>query len=186
VDEKPELVEVALPLPLFQTFTYAVPAALRERVRTGARVVVPFRNRRQIGICIGPGADKKLKRAPKQILDAPDAEPAVGEKLLELCRWIGEYYVVPLGVVLRTALPILLTGAENPRPARKTQRVVKLRALVGGSNAAGARPIVLSLEETARRLRDARNPSAVRARSSISRRSSSFPRRCSRDSRSAV
>jgi primosomal protein N' (replication factor Y) len=121
------LVEVALPLPLYQTFTYAFDAGLADRVRAGSRVVVPFRNKRQIGICIGPGLDKKLKRAPKKILDAPDPEPAVGARLLELCRWIAEYYIVPIGVVLRTALPVLLTGAENPHPARKTRRVVKLK-----------------------------------------------------------
>jgi primosomal protein N' (replication factor Y) (superfamily II helicase) len=121
------LVEVALPLPLFQTFTYAFDDTLAARIRVGARVVVPFRNKRQIGICIsGPAEKEKLIRVPKNVLDAPDAEPAVGQRLLELCRWIADYYVVPLGVVLRTALPVLLTGAENPRPARKTRRVVKL------------------------------------------------------------
>jgi len=120
------LVEVALPLPLFQTFTYAVDAESPAKVRPGARVVVPFRNRRQLGICIGPGLEKKLKRAPKKILDVPDEEPAVGARLLQLCRWMAEYYVVPLGLVLRTALPILLTGAEKPRPSRKTRRIVRL------------------------------------------------------------
>ena len=120
------IVEVALPLPLFQTFSYAADPSIADRVRTGARVVVPFRNKRQIGICIGPGIEKKLRRAPKNILDAPDPEPVVGERLLALCRWISDYYVVPLGVVLRTALPILLTGAENPHPTRKTRRVVRL------------------------------------------------------------
>jgi len=120
------IVEVALPLPLFQTFSYASDPSFAGRIGACARVVVPVRNKRQIGICIGPGLDKKLKRAPKKILDAPDAEPAVGEELLQLCRWISEYYVVPLGVVLRTALPVLLTGAEHPHPTRKTRRVVKL------------------------------------------------------------
>jgi primosomal protein N' (replication factor Y) len=120
------LVEVALPLPLFQTFTYAFGDDVADRIRVGARVVVPFRNKRQLGICIGPGADKKLRAEPKKILDAPDTEPVVGARLLELCLWISEYYIVPLGVVLRTALPVLLTGAENPRPPRKTRRVVKL------------------------------------------------------------
>ena len=120
------LAEVALPLPVFQTFTYAFDDELADRVRVGSRVVVPVRNKRQIGICVGPAGGKVLRRAPKKILSAPDAEPAVGPKLLELCRWISEYYVVPLGVVLRTALPVLLTGAEHPHPTRKTRRVVKL------------------------------------------------------------
>lgn len=124
------VIEVALPLPLFQTFSYASDPSFAERIRAGTRVVVPFRNKRQIGVCIGPGLDKKLRRAPKKILDAPDAAPAVGEKLLRLCHWVSEYYVVPLGVVLRTALPVLLTGAEHPHPTRKTRRVVKLTPTV--------------------------------------------------------
>ncbi|MHB1311563.1 MAG: primosomal protein N' family DNA-binding protein, partial [Gemmatimonadaceae bacterium] len=41
----PRLVDVALPLPLFRSFTYAVPDSARHPVEPGARVVVPFRNR---------------------------------------------------------------------------------------------------------------------------------------------
>ena len=42
------LIEVALPLPLRRTFTYAVPEALVTRAVPGARVVVPVRGRRVI------------------------------------------------------------------------------------------------------------------------------------------
>ena len=127
MDEKnPRLVEVALPLPLFQTFTYSVGAGLANPVAVGSRVVVPFRNRREIGICVGTSTGAQLKRKPKAVLESPDAEPAIGASLLELCRWMAEYYVVPLGVTLRTALPAALTGADDPTPARKTQRVVRV------------------------------------------------------------
>ncbi len=47
--------------------------------------------------------------------------------MLALCRWIADYYAVPLGVALRTALPALLSGAAAPIPARKTHRIVALR-----------------------------------------------------------
>jgi len=122
----PRLVEVALPLPLFQTFTYSVPGDLQHPVTVGSRVVVPFRNRREMGICVGTTKGAGLKRKPKAVLDSPDADPAVGASLLELCKWMAEYYVVPLGVTLRAALPAAMTGAEDPTPHRKTQRVVRL------------------------------------------------------------
>jgi primosomal protein N' (replication factor Y) len=67
-----------------------------------------------------------LKRKPKAVLQSPDAEPAISPSLLELCKWMADYYIVPLGVTLRTALPGALTGAEDPHPTRKTQRVVRL------------------------------------------------------------
>ncbi len=125
-EKPPRFVEVALPLPLFQTFTYAVERGLANPVAIGSRVVVPFRNRRQIGICVGTSEATTLKRKPKAVLESPDAEPAIGESLLELCKWMAEYYIVPLGITLRTALPAALTGVTQPHPARKTQRVVRL------------------------------------------------------------
>src|SRR5688500_13971998 len=79
-----------------------------------------------MGICVGTSTGAELKRKPKTVLESPDAEPAVGPSLLELCKWMAEYYVVPLGITLRTALPAALTGAEDPTPRRKTQRVVRL------------------------------------------------------------
>ena len=47
--------------------------------------------------------------------------------MLALCRWMADYYAVPLGVALRTALPASLTGAAAPIPARKTHRIAVLR-----------------------------------------------------------
>ena len=125
-DRQPRLVEVALPLPLFQTFTYLVGEGLANPVAIGSRVVVPFRNRREIGICVGTSTGAHLKKKPKPVLESPDSEPAIGASLLDLCRWMADYYVVPLGITLRTALPAALTGADDPTPAPKTQRVVRI------------------------------------------------------------
>src|SRR5437868_11340373 len=98
------LAEVALPLPLFRTFTYAVPDGLRHALVPGTRVVVPLRTGKEVGIYLGPSDARSLgTAAPKPILDVPDAEPAVTPALLDVCRWIADYYVVPLGVALRCA-----------------------------------------------------------------------------------
>jgi primosomal protein N' (replication factor Y) len=121
-------VEVALPLPLFQTFTYAVEEGLANPVVIGSRAVVPLRSGKEVGVCIGVSEVSPLKRKPKAVLESPDAEPAIGPPLLELCKWMADYYIVPLGVVLRTVLPAALTGADDPRPSRKTRRVVRLGA----------------------------------------------------------
>jgi primosomal protein N' (replication factor Y) len=125
-EKPPRFVEVALPLPLFQTFTYTVEEGLANPVAIGSRVVVPLRSGKEIGIVVGISDASPLKRKPKAVIESPDAEPAVGPSLLELCKWMADYYIVPLGVTLRTALPAALTGAEDPHPTRKTQRVVRL------------------------------------------------------------
>ena len=103
------LIEVALPVPLFQTFTYELNADARIPA-PGSRVVVPFRNRKEIGICLGAFDGTAPKRI-KRVIEVPDDSPALSENLIALCRWIADYYIVPLGVVMRSALPAALTGA---------------------------------------------------------------------------
>ncbi|MFN2636660.1 MAG: primosomal protein N' [Gemmatimonadaceae bacterium] len=126
--ESTRFVEVALPLPLFQNFTYAVENGLTNPVDIGSRVVVPLRSGREVGICVGLSDVSPLKRKPKPVLESPDSAPAIGQSLLQLCKWMADYYIVPLGVALRTALPAAMTGADEPVPARKTQRTVRLGA----------------------------------------------------------
>jgi primosomal protein N' (replication factor Y) (superfamily II helicase) len=120
-----ELVDVALPLPVFQTFTYAIEREPSHPVVAGSRVIVPLRHSRAIGVCVGVGASPPRRGVPKPIIDAPDAEPVLGTAMLALCRWMAEYYVVPLGIAIRCAMPALLAG-ERTRAPEKTQRVVSL------------------------------------------------------------
>jgi primosomal protein N' (replication factor Y) (superfamily II helicase) len=119
----PRFIEVALPLPLFQSFTYSV--ASGPLPPAGSRVLVPVRNRRAIGIALGPSDGAGVAR-PRAIIEAPDAEPVLSESMIALCRWMAEYYVVPLGVVMRSVLPVLLTGERAPTPSAKTIRVASI------------------------------------------------------------
>ncbi len=129
------LVEVALPLPLAQTFTYrlhgpAMPA--------GTRVLVPFGRRRLVGWITGaepdPGSAKRI-RDVLRVLDeglgaaggGADVEgPLVPPLLLRLCEWVADYYLASLGQVLRTALPAVLSNARRPEPPVLTRRVLRL------------------------------------------------------------
>ena len=122
---RPRLVEVALPLPLLQTFTYAVPETTRHALVAGSRVVVPVRNKRAIGICVGESDGASLgEKTPKAILDVPDAEPSLQPDLLALCKWIAEYHVVPLGLVCRAVLPAALGVAARPAPEGRSERLL--------------------------------------------------------------
>ncbi len=104
--------EVAIPLPVLRTFTYAVPIALESLVAPGVRVLVPFGNR---GDRIG-WIDRIVPDGPldstKPISAVLDEGPSVPESLLELCRWVADYYVAPLGQVIRAAVPAALSSAS--------------------------------------------------------------------------
>jgi primosomal protein N' (replication factor Y) len=101
-----EFAEVALPVAVHGTFTYAIPPALRDSVRLGSRVEVPFGAKRNTGFVVG-----LTDRAPetgkiKPILGVlDDDEPALLPEIIDLCRWAADYYIAPLGEMLRTALP---------------------------------------------------------------------------------
>jgi primosomal protein N' (replication factor Y) (superfamily II helicase) len=102
------IIEVAVPLHLEQTFTYALPAALPNPAVTGLRVLVPFGKRTITGYILGfvPHADG-LK--VKEVLEVLDSEPLFTASDLEFYRWIASYYMHPLGEVIKTALPPGLT-----------------------------------------------------------------------------
>jgi primosomal protein N' (replication factor Y) (superfamily II helicase) len=120
------LVSVALPLPLFRNFTYEVPDSQAERARPGMRAVVPFRNRKQIGVIVG-GSELPPGVKAKPVHELPDTQPVMSGSMLSLCQWISEYYIVPLGIAIRTALPAALSSHAAPEPSRRTRRVVELR-----------------------------------------------------------
>ena len=52
--------------------------------------------------------DQPPKQTARAVLQLLDEEPALGQDLLRLGKWIAEYYCAPLGEVLRGMLP--LTG----------------------------------------------------------------------------
>jgi len=96
---------VALPVPLRTTFTYAVPDALRDSVQPGNRVLVPFRNKSLVGVVV-----ECVQRAPestkiREISKVMDFLPALTPKLIELGHWIAGYYLAPVGEVFRAMLP---------------------------------------------------------------------------------
>lgn len=98
-----EVVRVALPVPLYREFDYRVPEGSR-RPAPGDRVRAPFSGRTLTGVCteVQP-ADPWPDARPYQEL--PDAAPLLGSELLELARWLSEYYHHPLGEVFATCLP---------------------------------------------------------------------------------
>jgi primosomal protein N' (replication factor Y) (superfamily II helicase) len=106
----PLYAEVALPLRLTQTFTYRLPLALREDARVGARLLVPFGRKLLTGYVVAlheevdPAAgleESEIKEAEELL----DARPLLTPEVLEVTRWISEYYAAPWGEVLKAALP---------------------------------------------------------------------------------
>lgn len=107
-----DLVQVVVDLPLPGTFSYLT----QSPVMAGARVCVPFGNRRVCGVVVAPipgegvaEVDAAKLRCIESVLDGL---PALPEEFLALARFASGYYHYPLGPTLFTALP---TGLREPR-----------------------------------------------------------------------
>jgi primosomal protein N' (replication factor Y) (superfamily II helicase) len=96
---------VALPVPLRTTFTYAVPECLREQVRPGSRVLVPFRKKALVGVVLELTATAPAGTKLRDVDKALDLIPALPANLLKLGEWIAGYYLAPIGEVFRAMLP---------------------------------------------------------------------------------
>jgi primosomal protein N' (replication factor Y) len=97
--------EVALPVPLDRTFTYAVPQG--QAPQRGMRVIAPFRNEKLIGVVIALDVTPEGDFETRYLEAVLDDEPLVSDQLLELAEWIAGYYLAPLGEVLRGMLPLV-------------------------------------------------------------------------------
>jgi primosomal protein N' (replication factor Y) (superfamily II helicase) len=97
--------EVALPVPLRSTFSYAVPPKLFTAELVGSRVVVPFRNRAMVGVGLAVTDRRPEVTRIREIAELLDPIPALPPRLVELGRWISSYYLAPIGETFRAMLP---------------------------------------------------------------------------------
>ncbi|MBA3259538.1 MAG: primosomal protein N' [Gemmatimonadales bacterium] len=104
--------QVALPLPLATPYTYRIPESLAGRVAPGARVVVPVRRRELVGV-VTAVSTAASGGSTRDILAAPDPEPAIPLGLLAIGDWIAGYYGAPIGPTLRCMLPAGMWGESK-------------------------------------------------------------------------
>jgi primosomal protein N' (replication factor Y) len=133
--------QVALPLPLHAAYTYRVPDNLSDRAVPGARVVVPVRGRQVMGVVLATGADAPATPA-RDVLSAPDEEPAVKPPVLSTARWMAEYYGAPIGLALRAVLPAAMWGTARADGGAVAERILVV---------SGAAPSLLERERLFRR-----------------------------------
>lgn len=102
------LVDVAIPLPLFNTFSYLPPQEYSKSLCIGMRVLVPFGQRRLTGYVIG-FLNTEPNQEIKEICDVLDTEPLFDEGDLSFYHWAATYYHHPIGQTIKAALPQGLT-----------------------------------------------------------------------------
>ncbi len=110
--------EIAIPAAVDMLFTYSVPLDLQERIQCGQHVRISFGTRTMTGFVIRLSKTSPQKKL-KPISTIIDEEPIFTTEMMNVLQWIADYYIAPLGEVMKSALPQGLTTKE---PNIKTER----------------------------------------------------------------
>jgi primosomal protein N' (replication factor Y) (superfamily II helicase) len=133
------IARVTLELALRKEFDYFIPAELAEQVDIGSRVQVPFGARKVLGYVTGL-AEESAYASLKPIFKVIGAQTLITPKILQLARWIGDYYCCAPETALKSVLPeavrheeagwrerlyvrVLRPAGEPPKLAKRQQEI---------------------------------------------------------------
>src|SRR5215813_11158906 len=102
--------QIALPVHLRKLFTYRLPQSMQPTAQVGSRVVVRLGNKPMTGYIVALLAKLRVgtslvESELKEVEELLDVEASLSPDVVELTRWVADYYAAPLGEVMRAALP---------------------------------------------------------------------------------
>lgn len=127
------------------TYTYILPDDLRVKACVGARVIVPFGNRKLYTALIYRFHSEKPENfEPKEVLALLDETPVVGNHQIEFWEWLSSYYNCKMGEVFKAALPsgfklesesvvTVVDDFEATEPLKRNEQAVLDALSAGGS-----------------------------------------------------
>ena len=103
-------VDVILPLPIRNTFTYFFEKKTFLNISVGMRVVVPFgKSRIFTGIVSNIHSHKPLNYEVKSIIILLDEKPIIRESNFDFWKWVSQYYMCNIGEIMKAS-----SGKANP------------------------------------------------------------------------
>ena len=112
--------DVSFPISSWKTFTYSVPSRFHPIIQTGCRVIAPLGRRKKVrGVVVGINETTHFLGSIQPISELIDGAPIFDEKLWQLISWVSDYYLTPLGQVMRSAIPSGISREFQPSPILK-------------------------------------------------------------------
>ena len=125
-----DLVEVLIPIPLMEKFSYLPPKNNSSLLKQGSRVLVPFGKRTLVGVVWSfSESDKFSNRKYKYIKEILDEVPLLDSISINLAEWSSRYYHYPLGEIISYFFPpSLRKGKEAKFRETKYLEVTSLKS----------------------------------------------------------
>ena len=106
------IARVSLEIALRKEFDYSIPPGLIGRIEVGSRVQVPFGPRKIYG-CVTALAGESAHANLKPIFKVIGAQTLVTPRVLQLARWIADYYCCAPETALKSVLPEAVRKREE-------------------------------------------------------------------------
>lgn len=97
-------------------FDYSIPDKIKNKVVVGSRIRVPLRNRASTGTVVAFISSDELGVVGskiKPISDLISEKPILTSGLIDLGRWISDYYLAPMESVMRSLIPESVRGENH-------------------------------------------------------------------------
>jgi primosomal protein N' (replication factor Y) len=120
-------IEVILPVPLANSYTYFVSPEIEKQIAPGVQVLVEFGKKRYSGIVhsVRQTPPETLKTI-KPILTVENKQPVVRPLQIQFWEWIASYYLCKWGEVCHAALPPGLRSESPLAYSAKKETFVRL------------------------------------------------------------
>lgn len=133
---------VTLEIALRREFDYAIPPELAGQVEIGTRVKVPFGHRQVMG-CVTALVEQSTHTNLRHLTGVVGKQSLVTPKVLQLARWIADYYCCAPETALKSVLPevvrreqegwrerlfvrLLSAAGETPKLTKRQQEILNL------------------------------------------------------------
>ncbi|HLR04215.1 MAG TPA: primosomal protein N' [Pyrinomonadaceae bacterium] len=140
----PQYAQVAVAVHLTKTYTYRLTAAMQKAARVGSRVMVQLGRKPTTGYIVSllphlRTGTSLIESEIKDVQELLDVDPPLTPEVLEITRWVADYYAAPWGEVMRAALPaginasVEQTVSITPLGREEVAGLSVPSALAGGS-----------------------------------------------------
>jgi primosomal protein N' (replication factor Y) (superfamily II helicase) len=119
------IARVSLEIALRKEFDYAIPPQFAGKIDVGSRVQVPFGPLKKLGV-VTALAEESGHANLKPIIKIIGEQTLVTPKVLQLARWIGEYYCCAPEIALKSVLPEAVRKEDASWRERLFVRVLPL------------------------------------------------------------
>ena len=101
-----------------RVYHYSIPDNLKDKIKVGHQVLVPFGFRKDIGYVVGFAEQADVKKV-KDIIEITSDQAFFDEKAVELAKWMADYYCSFFIKALRMVMPPGSAAGEKRKAAAK-------------------------------------------------------------------